>query len=332
MKYLAMFICLIAEFSAWASEREYTYTDSHQHFLNFVQDTQGITALVDNMDAANIEYSMLSGMPMIKKLSSTDPKPTPYYLGNNSPVYWYSMTDEILARALESLPDNTRKRFIPFMSGFNPTDMNAVDHLRKLLEWRPGFWRGIGEVMTRHDDLTNLTYGEVARANHPAMFKIYALAAEYNLPVLVHSNITSASQAEFEPIYLTEIEEAVKNSPNTKLIWAHAGAATRINKKGLPYLPAEVRKLLDKYDNLYIDLSWAVLKSQLLDVNGKPVDKWVQLVSDYPDKFMIGTDQVGQFSGLKRTIERYNVFLDALPEATARRVSRDNFLSLCGFI
>jgi hypothetical protein len=56
-----------------------------------------------------------------------------------------------------------------------------------MLELSPDFWKGIGEVMARHDDLTALTYGETARADHVALDAVYELAAERDLPVSVHS-------------------------------------------------------------------------------------------------------------------------------------------------
>ena len=38
-----------------------------------------------------------------------------------------------------------------------------------MIQWYPDFWEGIGEIFTRHDDLTGLTYGETARANNIAL-------------------------------------------------------------------------------------------------------------------------------------------------------------------
>ena len=41
----------------------------------------------------------------------------------------------------------------------------------------PGFWCGIGELMSRHDDLTALTYGEGIHMDSPAFRMIYDLSA-----------------------------------------------------------------------------------------------------------------------------------------------------------
>ena len=63
-------------------------------------------------------------------------------------------------------------------------------------------------LFTRHDDLTALTAGDTPRANNEAMAAIYHLAAENDLPVMLHSNITS--KRERNPLYLKEVEESLR--------------------------------------------------------------------------------------------------------------------------
>ena len=101
--------------------------------------------------------------------------------GDDSPVYYYSRTDDLLYRALNTSPH--KDRFFPFITGFNPTDMFAAEQIEQMIDDNPGFWKGIGEVLTRHDSLSALTLGEQARANHPALMKFYKVAAKHHLPV-----------------------------------------------------------------------------------------------------------------------------------------------------
>ena len=44
--------------------------------------------------------------------------------------------------------------------------------------------------------MTALTQGQTPRANNDAMLKVYRVAADYDLPVLLHSNITSKDVAQ----------------------------------------------------------------------------------------------------------------------------------------
>jgi predicted TIM-barrel fold metal-dependent hydrolase len=226
------------------------------------------------------------------------------------------------------LPEEQRTRFHPFLSGFNPVDKNADAHIRRMLELYPGLWQGLGEVFTRHDDLTALTYGDTPRANNEAMTRVYHLAAEYDLPVMVHSNITS--KRERNPLYLEEIEEPLRNHPHVRFIWAHAGTSLEIHRhqEKLDFLLSTLERMLGEYPNLYVDLSWSVLRPYLLSDDGRPDPRWVKLVGRYPERFMLGSDVVGRFDGVGEKLAEFRPFLDALPEDVAHKVARDNFLAV----
>ncbi|MBF8661096.1 amidohydrolase family protein [Pseudomonas putida] len=319
-------------FTAWlgpgAEAREYRYSDAHLHYVDFFQESEGMPALLKAMDAAGIDQSMISGIPVAKKWHEDEPKRPRYYAGDDADAYWYSATDTYVAAALQQLSGEQRKRFHPFLTGFNPVDKNAVSHIERMLDLYPGLWQGIGEVFTRHDDLTALTSGETPRANNEAMTRVYHLAAERDLPVLLHSNITS--KRERNPLYLAEIEEPLRNHPHTRFIWAHAGSSMEIHRHQtqMDFLLPVLTRLLEDYPNLYVDLSWSVLKPYLLDEQGVPREAWLALVKRYPTRFMLGSDVVGRFDSLGEEMDSFRPFLDALPEDVARRVAKDNFLAV----
>ena len=241
-----------------------------------------MAALFKAMDEAGVEQSMIAGIPVAKKWHEDEPKRPRYYAGDDADAYWYSATDVYVAAAVQQLPPQQRRRLHPFLSGFNPVDKNAVSHIERMLELYPGLWQGIGEVFTRHDDLTALTSGDTPRANNEAMTRIYHLAAERDLPVLIHSNITS--KRERNPLYLAEIEEPLRNHPHTRFIWAHAGTSAEIHRHQtqMNFLLPVLTRLLEDYPNLYIDLSWSMREPYLLDGQGKPHEAWVKLVERFP--------------------------------------------------
>ena len=96
----------------------------------------------------------------------------------------------------------------------------------------------------------------------------------------------------------------------------------------MDFLLPTLTRLLEAYPNLYIDLSWSMLTSYLLDEAGKPRLEWVKLVERFPERFMLGSDVVGRFNKLGKEMRRFDPFLDALPEDVARKVARDNFLAV----
>jgi len=319
---------LLAASSLTVQARDYAYSDAHLHYVDFFQETAGMDKLLKAMADNRVEHVMISGIPVAKKWHEDEPKRPRYYAGDDADAYWYSATDVIVAAAVSKLAPEQRQYLHPFLSGFNPNDKNSEIHIQRMLDLYPGLWQGIGEVFTRHDDLTALTSGDTPRANNEAMMGIYHLAAKNDLPVLVHSNITS--KRERNPLYLAEIEEPLRNHPHTRFIWAHAGTSMEIHRHQtqLDFLLPTVNRMLEAYPNLYIDLSWSVLTPYLLDEAGKPRPEWLALVERFPERFMLGSDVVGRFNKLGKEMRSFNPFLDALPEDVARKVARDNFLAI----
>lgn len=306
--------------SAKGVSREYRYTDAHCHYVDFLQRTDGVKNLLSKMETAGVYHIQVMGLPVIKKWNSADPREPLYYLEDDSRTYWYSSTDSIVARAVGELSEKDRRRFHPFLCGFNPTNRNAIDHVRRMVRWYPDFWEGIGEIFTRHDDLTGLTYGETARANNIALNPVYDFAAENDMPVQMHNDIGNKWLR--EPVYMHEMEDAIREHPETRFIWAHVGISRDFN---IPSIIKEADRLLKAYDNLWFDLSWVVFEDNVAP-GGKLDPNWVSLIEDYPGRFMIGTDKVGRFDTYVKEIEKYDLLLEALKPETSRLVATENFL------
>lgn len=158
--------------------------------------------------------------------------------------------------------------------------------------------------------------------------RIYRMAARHDLPVLLHSNVTSLRERDL--IYLDELRNALERNPRTRIIWAHAGTSGTVNRwqERMPGLVEAIDALLSEHANLWIDLSWSVLEPHILDGDDDPRRAWLALVRKHPDRFMLGSDLVGRFDSLERTMHRFVALLDALPPDVARKVAHDNFMSV----
>ena len=291
---------------------KYEIVDGHFHFLSFVQKTAGMDAFFKAMDDTGVVESVVIGMPVVKIWDEWEQNQPTYYLDDDARVYWYSATDFLVARAVQALPEAKRKRLHPFICGINSADRNAVDHIERMLDNFPNFWEGIGEVFCRHDDLTALTYGEPSHADTKAFDRLMETAAKHDLPILVHSNIGSAWLE--KPNYLSEFEYTVKNHPKTRIIWAHAGISRRIV---IPDHTDIIRRMLSQYPNLKVDISWVIFEQEITP-NNVLDPRWVTLIEEFPDRFIIGSDVVGFFDNYKPTIQRYYLVLDALKPETAQ--------------
>ena len=312
------------------TEPRYDIIDSHLHFLDFTQDSDGFPSLVRAMDAAGVSESVVFGMPMAKKWDYLMKERPAYYLSNDSRCYYYSAPDHILANEFLSAPEEIRKRFHPFCCGFDCTDKYAATQIERLLKMYPGFWCGIGELMSRHDDLTALTYGEGIHMDSPAFRMIYDLAADHGLPVLVHHNISP--QNAIKPLYEEELIRALEHNRKCRIIWAHVGVSRRIELEELLIIAGQ---LLHDHPNLYVDISWIFfenyIRGEMMHGNYEPeifAEMWAALIEKYSDRFMIGSDKVGHWETYPDEIGKYYMLLDKLSPETAKKLCRENVLSL----
>jgi hypothetical protein len=292
--------------------------DAHIHIVNFLQETDGLPALLQAMDKANVEKSVIFGLPVRKKWAFSEPERPHYYLSDDAQCYWHAATDEVVASEYLQLAPPDRDRLVPLLCGFNPTDLFAVDYVENMFRKYP-FWRGIGELLLRHDDLTALTLGEKARINHPALLDVYAFCGDKDLPVLIHHNSTSVMHtAHFE--YLVEVEEVLQKFPRNRFIWAHCGYSRRIPHKNYFNMVVDMAR---RHPRLYLDFSW-IFYDDIVVHPHENLQKWAGLVREFPDRIMIGSDLCGHFGLLEKTMARYNKLLQMLDEPLQERLARKN--------
>jgi len=88
--------------------------------------------------------------------------------------------------------------------------------------------------------------------------------------------------------------------------------------------------MLDKYANLKFDISWVVYEDVICDKEGNVKAQWLKVFEKHSTRFMIGSDQVGQFIGpngenwLKPEIVKYYKLLDQLSPEAAQNIAWKN--------
>ena len=329
--------------------------DAHVHILDFLQNGdhlengeivekipgaalqsghrgKRIDAVLWAMDRANVSHALISGMPFLKKWSEDESFRPSYYLDATSRVVRARDTDYHVALAIEdfkrqggAIALQQLERLYACVSGFDSTDLGAVDMISKRMKEFPHVFSCIGEVMSRHDDLTNLTTGERPRANHPALLRIFDFAGDHGIPVSIHHNIAPVSPGDEpkEPLYLPELVDAFNEFPDTTFIWCHAGISRRILVEDLT---VHLDRVLATHQNhVIIDLSWVVYPNYIL----KNLDGWADLIRKYPDNFVLGSDAVGRFGDYPDQIRIYDPLFDALGDPDLiEKLASENFLRI----
>jgi len=177
---------------------------------------------------------------------------------------------------------------------------------------RSGEYRGIGEV--------HFMAGFRPRTSNTIFLKLLQLAREYAVPVLIHIDAGN------ENIFL----DLCLQNPGVKLIFAHAGGNLAAR---------HIRRVVERCDNAMIEFSardpWRY--GGLTGDDDQLLRDWKELVIDYPDRFMIGTDPVWKVTRtqtwdqadegwdyFEQLLAFHRRWVDELPESVQRKLYLDN--------
>ncbi|MDI9938274.1 MULTISPECIES: amidohydrolase family protein [Rhodococcus] len=290
------------------------WIDTHVHLVDFLQHPAAVHELRDTLVDAGAQRAVVFGLPLKKKWSTAEPVRPDYYLDDNAPCHYHSLTDAIVLDLLPELESDGRLTVAPLVCGFDPTDRLAVEHVEFVWS-RTDRWAGVGEVMFRHDDLTNLTLGEVPSPDHVAMDEVLAFCAEKEVPISLHHDSASTGMPGRHE-YIGALERALERHRSTSVVWCHAGVSRRVDPSGQLGL---VRELLGRHPNLTVELSW-VLLDRIVDGSDVAAD-WVEVITRHRDRFVVGTDTVGRAETVKTRGRQIRTLLGALPVPVAHQVA-----------
>jgi len=287
---------------------KYLYNDSHVHLTSYVQEGTDIHDYLKIM-GDKVGRSVLFGLPLQQKwsyINSGDRKPT-YYLHSDAHLYYYSFNDAMMAYEYNKLTEKEKKRFDPMITGFNPTDMYAVDHIKRVMKMYPNTFVGIGEFSIHKEFVSAKIAGEVASLENKALDNIFEFAAEAGLVVLFHNDIDIPfGEKSSMPVYAKQMHELLRRHPDTTVIWAHTGLGRivhphiksdeEIHHKGGIHNPnhGEILEyaLKDpKLSHLHYDISWDVVARYFMH-SPETIKRTADLINKYPDRFLFGTDNV----------------------------------------
>src|SRR4051812_75645 len=277
--------------SAQTPSKPYQLDDCHFHLTNYIQKGIDVHDLLDLM-GERVGRVALFGIPLQQQWSyrNDGDRAPEYYLASDSPLYYYSFTDAYIAMQYRSLSKDEQARFDPMITGFNPADMYAADHIRRVLQTFPGVFTGIGEFTIHKEFVSAKIPGEVASLQNPALDRILDFAAEAGLVVLIHNDIDVPFAKEgAEPAYLNQIKDLFKRHSNTTIIWAHMGLG-RVVPRSQNHA-AQMEEILrdPAFRHVYFDISWDEAAKYLV-ATPEAIKTTADLMRRYPDRFLFGTD------------------------------------------
>lgn len=306
----------------------YQINDSHLHLTNYVQEGPPLASLLPLMDGV-VGRAAVFGIPLQQLWSfrtSGSNAPT-YYLETDDDLYYYSFTDAVIATEYRKLSKADQARFDPMITGFNPADMYAADHVRRVLETFPGVFSGIGEFSIHKEFVTSKVAGEPPSLHDPALDRLFDFAAEAGLVVLVHCDAdTPFPKAGEPPAYFEPLLALFRKHPKTTFIWAHIGLGRVIRPfKDMREL---IAKMLDdpSLRHVYFDLSWSETAKYLTATSETP-KQVARIIAAHPDRFLFGTDEVAPKTQTEylRVLRLYDPLWRELAPATVEQVQKRNY-------
>ncbi len=179
--------------------------------------------------------------------------------------------------------------------------------------------------------------------DHPLFLALADIAAINGLPIDIHMEAVPKNMPRPKgvgkplvspnPKELTEnikgLENLLAHNRKAKIVWAHVGWGHTGERSA-----ALTRTLLKKHSNLYLGLKFhnhSRRETQLLLPNGKIRTDWLTLIGDYPDRFVLGSDQI--FYDLNKMLSEKGApwgahhsrtIIDQLPQKLAQKIGVTN--------
>jgi hypothetical protein len=172
---------------------------------------------------------------------------------------------------------------------------------------------------------------ESTRPDHPLLLVLADIAARHAMPIDLHMeavprdmDIPERMKRSPNPERLKEnisgLERLLAHNRNARIIWAHAGWDLTGERTA-----TLMRSLLAKHPNLYMSIKVdprSPGRTSPFTPDGTLRPVWAALLGEFPDRFMIGSDQFFDEGSERLALARK--LIDLLPPDIARRVASEN--------
>jgi hypothetical protein len=306
----------------------YTLHDSHLHLTNYIQEGQTLKGFLQVM-GGKVGRVAVFGLPlqqMWDKNNSGEFAPT-YYLQSDAPLYYYSFTDAWLAMQYRGLTPAEQARFDPMIIGFNPADMYAADHIKRVLMTFPGVFSGIGEFTIHKEFVSSKIAGKTASLLDPALDRIFDFCAETGLVAILHSDVDMPfPKPGQEPYMVLQMRDVLKRHPDVNIIWAHAGLGRVVHPVKDQLAMMERGLGNPALRGFYIDISWDEMAKYVV-ATPETLQATADVINRYPDRWLFGTDEVAPTDQAKylKTYDIYAPLFAKLTPEARQKVLKGNY-------
>jgi hypothetical protein len=340
---------------------DWIYNDSHFHPTQYTQQGRSPDSLIADMDSLGIQCTTL--MPIPTNVLSSQPEPgwspcsgrhhcgPSYYLPPRmlltrtlseedmaearqaTELYMNTGVDSTTAWRYQRLTAGQKKRLDPMITGLHLGDMHSSTYLLEKLHQHPGVFTGVGEITVHKEAVEELFAGDRQAnldGNAAPLMKLLETCGPIGMPVVLHCDVDVPGADPLEkPTYLDAIRRLLSDPSvaGTTIVWAHAGGLGRFVNAPAGHLQALRAMLADsRFRHVHIDLSWSVVAERLVE-DRQTLQAWIQLINDYPRRFLYGSDALAPLDGARwnQTYMKYQELLNGLAPACRQLVCMGNY-------
>ena len=145
------------------------FNDSHFHLTNYVQEGTDVRALVKMMGTTHQPFDAVRDPAAAGVVVRQHGGLRAHLLPADRRAALLLLVHRCLHRQRRTgrcLPPE-RARLDPMITGFNPADMYAADHIRRVLRTFPGVFTGIGEFTIHKEFVSSKVAGDAASPDEP---------------------------------------------------------------------------------------------------------------------------------------------------------------------
>jgi predicted TIM-barrel fold metal-dependent hydrolase len=196
---------------------------------------------------------------------------------------------------------------------------------------------GFGEMAAEH--FPSATPYESVPPDHPLFLLLADIASQHDVPISIHMEAVPQDMDLPAPLKsppnpprvhanIAAFERLLSHNPRAKIVWAHLGWDNTGYRT-----PEQTRKLLEAHPNLYMEIKLDPVdtgKSSPManGASGGIKPEWLQLFSDFPDRFVIGTDQHYPESSGPQRWQAAVLLFNQLPAAVRRKIGTENAIRI----
>lgn len=297
---------LLAQQDCFDRTREpYTsVVDGHLHFRPFGGPAVPFTQVVEYLRRSGVRYASVNGIGQTLPVDSE----CTYYLDCPGTPVTPSMKNDFANAVEYAAVKPAQPRLALAMTFMDLRRPEAVPPGITLYDSEfPGLFRWAGEVNLVKQALFPNGHQAATIADIGDWAPFMRILRQRGMPITIHSDLGDDA----EPTkYLPLFEEVLRRYPDNQVVWAHMGLSKELTAISADEHIRILQRLLARYPNLTLDLSWRVLEDLHFSKPGAR-KKYAALLDEHPTRAVPGTDFVASAN------KTYEVYAEEL-EVTSR--------------